>query len=188
MVTGVARAQVRLDIPEQDPGPPFYARIRTGFVPHTDQWAAIIFYRQPGCVPPAFNLLNLFNPPAAFGCPLTVDGFAIYDEAPVPPGAAPKLAKLFGLGAVPVWFVSWPELQSAMGDGVLTITELAALPSLRIASATLFRETLQPGPLPAGGGAQVPKMTIVASGQGFFLQVSAKGDPLSLEGVVLHLE
>jgi hypothetical protein len=186
--TGVARAEVRVDIPNQDPGPPFYARIRTGFVPHTDQWAAIVFYRQPGCVPPGFNLLNLFNPPTAFGCTLTVDGFTIYDDVPVPPGAAPKLAKFFGLGAVPVWFVSWPELQSAMADGALTITELAALPSLRVAYATLFRETLQPGPTPAGGGAQAPEMTIVASGPGFFLQIHAKGDPLTLTQAVIHIE
>ena len=37
--------------------------------------------------------------------------------------------KLHGRGAVPVWFVKWPELRDAVADGVLTITELDALPS-----------------------------------------------------------
>jgi hypothetical protein len=184
-VLQAAPAQVRVDFGpgEADPGPPFYARITETFVAHTDQWAAIVFYRQPGCVPPTFNLLTFFNPPSAFGCPLTVEGFLVYNEVPPPPGAAPKQAKLFGLGAVPVWFVSWPELQGAMADGALTITELAALPSLRVGSAGFFRETLHPSPTLPGSGARVTHLTIVASGtlpqgQSFFLQVAAQGENL----------
>jgi hypothetical protein len=183
LVTNPALAQARLDFPEEDPGPPYYARIRQGFVVHTNEWAAIVFYRQPSCVPPNFNLLNLFNPPAAFGCALTVEGFLLLDQVPPPPGTPPKQSKSFGLGAVPVAFVSWAELQAAMADGVLTIVELGALPSLRIATATFFRETLHPS-----GGAQQPELTIVASGQGFFLQVSATGDPLSPKTVTIQLK
>ncbi len=41
--TGVAQAEARLDFPEEDPGPPYYANIRQGFVVHTDEWAAIVF-------------------------------------------------------------------------------------------------------------------------------------------------
>jgi hypothetical protein len=185
---GVVNAQVRVDFPEEDPGPPYYARIRSGFVVHTDQWAAIVFYRQPGCVPAGFNLLNLYNPPAAFSCTLTLEGFEVFDPGPRPPGTAPKQAKTFGLGAVPVWFVSWPELQTAMADGVLTITELATLPSLKVGSAGFFRETLHPSE-----AAQQPELTIVAngttgSGQDFFLQVAANGDPLSLKNVIIQFK
>ncbi len=185
---GIAQAQVRVDFPEEDPGPPYYARIRSGFVIHTDQVAAIVFYRQPGCVPAGFNLLNLFNPPTAFSCTLTVEGFEVFDQAPPPLGAAPKQAKTFGLASVPVWFVSWSELQTEIADGVLTITELQALPSLRVGSAGFFRETLHPS-----GAAQQPELTIVASGatsagQDFFLQVSANGDPLSLKNVVIQFK
>jgi hypothetical protein len=185
---GIANAQVRVDFPEEDPGPPYYARIRSGFVVHTDQWAAIVFYRQPACVPAGFNLLNLFNPPAAFFCTLTVEGFEVFDPGPRPPGTAPKQAKTFGLGAVPVWFVSWFELQTAMADGVLTISELQTLPSLRVGSAGFLRETLHPS-----GAAQEPDLTIVASGatssgQDFFLQVVANGDPLSLQNVIIQFK
>jgi len=170
LVTGVAQAQARLDYPGQDPGPPFYARIRQGWVVHTDQWAAIAFYRQPSCVPPGFNLLNLFNPPAAFGCTLTVDGFLLYDQVAPPPGTVPKQVESFGLGAVPVAFVLWPELQAAMADGVLTIGELEALPSLRVLTATFLHESFH-----ASGGAQRVQLMLVASGPGFFLQVLATG-------------
>jgi hypothetical protein len=185
---GVAKAQVRVEFPDEDAGPPYYARIRAGFVVHTDQYAAIVFYRQPSCVPAGFNLLNLFNPPAAFSCTLTVEGFEVFDPGPRPPGSAPKQAKSFGLGAVPVWFVSWSELQTAMADGVLTISELAALPSLRVGSAGFFRETLHPSE-----AAQQPELTMVASGitaagQAFFLQVSANGEPLSLKNVIIQFK
>ena len=186
-------AQGRLDFPEEDPGPPIYARIRSGFVVHTDQWAAIVFYRQPNCVPVSFNLLNLFNPPAAFTCSLTGEGFVVYDSVPPPLGAAPRQAKFFGLGTVPVWLVSWPELQAAIADGVLTITELAALPSLRVGSASFFRETLHPSATVPGSGAHVSELTMVGSGnlsggQSFFLQVAANGENLELKNVIIQIQ
>lgn len=53
------------------------------------------------------------------------------------------MANLHGLGAVPVWFVSWPEMQAALADDVLTV--LLSLPSLRIGSASFFKETQHPG-------------------------------------------
>jgi hypothetical protein len=48
---------------EKDPGPPFYARIERGFVIQDGTTAAIPFYRGPACIPPRFNLLNLFDAP-----------------------------------------------------------------------------------------------------------------------------
>jgi hypothetical protein len=186
LALGAANAQGVVNFPEEDPGPPYYARIRSGFVVHTDQHAAIVFYRQPSCVPPGFNLLNLFNPPAAFSCTLTVEGFEVFDPGPRPPGTVPKQVKTFGLGTVPVWFVSWAELQTAMADGVLTVSELLALPSLQVVLAGSFRETLHPS-----GASQQPELTMVASGvtstgQTFFLQVAANGDPLSLKNVIIQ--
>ncbi|MGH8458959.1 MAG: hypothetical protein ACRESV_06380, partial [Nevskiales bacterium] len=56
LVIGVAQAQVRRDVPAEDPGPPFYARISRSFVVHTQDWAAVVFYRPPACVPTGFNL------------------------------------------------------------------------------------------------------------------------------------
>ena len=112
----------------------------------------------------------------------------MFDPGPRPPGAAPKQVKSFGLGAVPVWFVSWSELQAAMADNVLTIAELAALPSLQVGYAGFFRETLHPSE-----AAQQPDLTMVASGittagRDFFLQVAVNGDPLSLKDVIIQFK
>jgi hypothetical protein len=124
--------------------PPFYARLEREFeLPfHTAEWAVIAFYRQPSCVRPTFNMLDFIDAPAAFGCPLTVSGFEIFDE---PSPTPPIHVNLTGGGAVPIWFFSWPELRAAMADDVVTIGELSALSSLVVGSATSFREILHPG-------------------------------------------
>jgi hypothetical protein len=158
------RAEVRTIIPDEDPGPPFYVRVErsavhTAIVPHTSEWAALVFYRSPTCVPRDFNLMDLFNPPAAFGCPLTIDGWDLWRNGPPPTDFIPMLAHFYGLGAVPVWFVSWQELQAAVADDVLTMEELQSLPSLRVGSASYFREVLHPT-----DGAIEPKLSISAHG------------------------
>ena len=160
-VMAVSYGSIRTLVPEEDPGGPFYARIEFGLVHHTDEWAAIAFYRDPSCVPTNFNLLRLFDPnvPRALGCALTVQGFEVWKNAPPPVDMAPIQSKLQGLGAVPVWFVSWPELQTAMADGVLTKSELFGMSSLRVGTATYFKETLHPF-----GGAQQSSLEIVAQG------------------------
>ncbi|MEA3336132.1 MAG: hypothetical protein U9R25_09510 [Chloroflexota bacterium] len=136
---------------------PFYARIAADEIFHTDDWAAIVFYRPPGCVPVGFNLLEFYDFDA-FGCrPPTTDGFIIWEAEPWL--SAPIQIKLHGLGAVPVWFVRWPELQGAVKDGVLTISELEEMQSLLIGSAGFYKETLHPT-----GGAQVPMIQFVAHG------------------------
>jgi hypothetical protein len=164
LCTGTASAQVRTVIPDEDPGPTFYARIErqsvhTEIAPHTAQWAAIMFYRSPSCVPPDFNLLDLFHIPAAFGCSLTIDGFEIWRNGPPPIDFAPMMAMFRGTGDVPIWFVSWPELQAAAADDVLTITELMAMDSLIVGTADKFHETLHPT-----GGAINPRIVITAGG------------------------
>jgi hypothetical protein len=65
-----------------------------------------------------------------------------------------------GLGAVPVWFVSWPELEGAMSDGSLTISELAALPSLLTGTASKYTETIH-----TTQAAQVPFIATIAMGE-----------------------
>jgi hypothetical protein len=122
---------------------PFYARLGRGEIYHTDDWAAIVFYRPPTCIPIDFNLLDFFDIPGAFGCtPPTTDGFSIWEHGPGI-DSAPKLVELHGLGAVPVWFVRWPALQAVLGDDVVTIAELASLQPL-IGSASSYHETLRP--------------------------------------------
>jgi hypothetical protein len=150
-----ASANVRID----DDVVPFYARIGAGEVYDDGAWAAIPFYRPPACIPADFNLLDFFDVPRVFGCgPQTVKTSTIWRNGPGV-DAAPVMAKSRGLGAVPVWFVSLPELQAAMADGELTIGELAALPSLLVGTASLYTETLQPTQ-----AAQVPLVVFVAQG------------------------
>ena len=138
-----ARAAVRLLVPEEDAGVPAYARIERGYVHHTDEWAAIAFYRSPGCVRATFNLLNFFDVPAVFGCALTVHGFEVWENGGPPEDAGPIQAKLRGNGAVPVWFVPWPALEAALADGRLRMPELLELQPL-MGTATYFEETLHP--------------------------------------------
>lgn len=138
-----ARAAVRQEIPEEQAGPPFYARLIFD-IAGTEEQSAVVFYRDPACIPANFNLLQFFDIPRAFGCPLTVEGFVIWRNGPPPVDQAPMQQKLFGTGAVPVWFVSTSDLEAAVADGVLTIGELGALPSLVVGTATFFHETLHP--------------------------------------------
>jgi hypothetical protein len=145
---------------------PAYARIAAGPVTggveevfHTDEWAVIPFYRPPECVPAGFNLLDFFDIPAVFGCgPQTVQTATIWRNGPGIDDA-PIMAHSQGLGAMPVWFVSWPELESAIADGELTIGELADLPSLLVGTASFYTETLHPTQ-----AAQVPLTVFVARG------------------------
>ncbi len=139
--TSTVQAAVRVDVPPA-PGIPAYAR--TDLIPHNEEWAAIVFYREPSCVRADFNLLDVADVPAAFGCPLTVAGFEIWENGPPPIDAAPLFTNLRGLGHVPVWFVSWPDLQVQIADGVLTIAELESMDSLQRGDATFFAERLHP--------------------------------------------
>jgi hypothetical protein len=155
IVTPGAYAKVRT---EGGGDVPFYARIEPGEIYHTDEWAAIVFYRPPECVPDDFNLFDFYDAPSAFGCaPPTTDGFFIWSGEPYL--SAPIQIQLHGLGAVPVWFVSWPELQDVIADDSLTMPELEGMPSLLIGSASFYKETLHPT-----DGAKVPMINYVAHG------------------------
>lgn len=152
----------------EDPGAPFYARIdpEPPYILDDGEWAAVIFYRDPGCVPPDFNLLSFFDPPAAFACPLTIHGALLWEGEPQI--GAPKIALSSGNGAVPVWFVPVGAVQQAMQDGVLTIGELAGLEGRLVGYADQFNEVLHPHPLPpelGGGGHPSPKLIVNAQGQ-----------------------
>lgn len=162
LVVPGAPANVRLDTIEM----PAYARIAGPAVDggieevfHDDEWAAVPFYRPTECVRPDFNLLDFFDVPAVFGCgPLTVEMWTIWRNG-LGIDAAPIQLRARGLGAVPVWFVRWEDLEAALDDGTLTIGELAALPSLVVGSADFYSETIHPTQ-----AANVPFLEFVASG------------------------
>ena len=153
--TGIGQplASVTLKYPGEDPGPPFYTLVERTFLPHTDEWAPIIFVRDLACIPANFNLLDQLAVPQSFGCPSMVEGHVTYKNGPPPIDFAPWHVSMRGTGAVTVWFVSWAELGAAVGDDVLTLPELQAMASLRRGTATTFEMTQQPGPMrPQGAG------------------------------------
>lgn len=159
----VAESPIKLRFPEEDPGGPVYARVERPFLLHTDQYAAIIFYRDPGCVPEDFNLMDnvdLEGFPVnarAFQCPLTMNGFQIWTTYPFP--GPPNLVLTSGAGAVPVWFVAWTELRGALADDVLTIGELRSLPSVQQGFANHYQEVLH-----LTAAAQTDSINLTAAG------------------------
>jgi hypothetical protein len=155
--------------------PPFYARVELPYTIHTDEWAVVVFYRPPSCVRPDFNLLEFFDIPAAFFCgPLTVQGWEIRKTAD--PFAAPFQSELHGLGAVPVWLVSWADMEGAIADGDLKLAELESLPSLQMGSAHTFSEMLQPIPTRLPSRLVINAQGSLADGRRFRLHYTSQDD------------
>ena len=165
---------ITLEFPAEDPGPPFYTLVERTFLPHTDEWAPIVFVRNPACVPAGFNLLNQIAVPQSFGCSSMVEGHVTYKNGPPPIDLAPWHVLMRGSGAVPVWFVSWAQLEAAVADDALTISELLAMSSLRKGTATSFEMNQHPGPMrPQGMGNGKIELTARGSLQ--------DGTPFSIE-------
>lgn len=171
-VSAPAQAQVHLRLPD-DIQPPIYAALDRGFLPHTDEWAVVVFYRSPECIPNDFNLLDFVDfSGSPLLCDLHIEGRSTWVSLDDP---YPASQFYQGTGAVPVWFVRWPELQSAVADDVLTVGELAALPSLTVGSASFFLETIRNDIRGQRGGNEA----LVASGtladsRSFFFQMTEK--------------
>lgn len=168
----VAAAQdglVRTEWPSaEDPGMPFYARVEllAPYIFNDGEWAAVVFYREPNCVPPNFNLITVFDFAGAFGCPHTVHGVSLWHGAVF--NGVPKIINISGNGAVPVWFVPWDAVKDqARSDGILTIAGLEQIPSRLVGYADQYTEALQPHPEPniGGGGHLNPKMIVHAHGE-----------------------
>ena len=151
---------------------PFYSRTEPtqdvgGFGYHTDAWAAIVFYRDPACVPTDFNPFSFYDFDFArvFSCASLVDGFSLHVE---PDGVTPpKVSNLSGAAAI--WFVPWDdEFQQAVDAGSLTITQLENMDGVLKGVATQFRETLN-----SVENHPVPKINIAA--RGYILPESGGG-------------
>lgn len=132
-------ANVRVELGEDSPGPPFYSLIQPGWFPMTDEWGAIAWIRDTDCVPDDFNILTLvdltilfppdvpFPGPRPFFCPLTIAGHEIWNTDPPDPTVGPLNVTAKGLGAVPVWFIATAQLLPAIADGMLTVAEIEAI-------------------------------------------------------------
>ena len=195
----VVAANVRLEFPSDVPGPPIYVE-GIGFLPdgelivafQADGWAAIPFLRDPSCVPPDFNLLEGIDlpnaqDPGAFGCALTIRGFEIW-QAPPPEGSVPMTIKAEGIDAVPIYFVSVPDIESAIVDRVLTISELNALPSLRIGHAAVFSMEVRASLPYDTPGIEVSATGLLQDGGDFQFQAVAGGPTVVPRHVRISLD
>ena len=161
---------LQLAFPVESPGIPAYARLELlvpNFdVPNTNRWAAIVFYRDPACVPADFDLGQFFHPPGrdglgAFACPLLVEGHEIWENGP---GPGADLAPIYvrtrnAVPDLPIWFVAWDELQPILETGQVFIGDISVLPSLVRGSAYWYEEALYPN-----GTADVPGITLESEG------------------------
>jgi hypothetical protein len=122
-------AIIEFSVPEDNPGPPFYARIADMGLERlfleNETVVVIPMMRQVECIDPEFNLLDFFHVPNAFLCPLTVTGRGLI-EPNSPPDRFPEVAFLES-SKMPFWFVTKQALYTAIEDGVLTLSELEAL-------------------------------------------------------------
>ena len=126
--------------PEDDPGPPGYAR---HFALAEEGWVAMIFYRDPTCVPTGRNLLEFVDPPAesgpaAFGCGILVRGVTFWEQGP---GVdfAPKLMIFRDEPGMQIWFAPLTEFNEAAAGGTLTMAELESLDPL-VGTVEAYRE------------------------------------------------
>jgi hypothetical protein len=165
-----------IHFPDEDPGIPIYGRVG----PILNQFfiagdhLVIPFYRNPVCIPDSFNLLNYYDPPAAFGCELMVQGsFVIEKDAEE--GQFPIMAYTSGT-EVPVWIVDWAGFQSLMEEGTVTIVDLEELNPIK-ATALQFEEYLTPRInehqviIEATG-------SVLDSEEGFYFSLTHKGDKI----------
>jgi hypothetical protein len=156
---------------------PFYARFGENETFSNGEWVAIVFYRSPDCIPADFNLNQFFDfpgesGPGAFGCaPPTTTSVEIWANGPET-DPTPLVAEMTGRGAVPVWFFTQAEVEAAMADGVVTVDELAALPSRLIGTAATYTELLHPSQSNAQPMIQFTAEGALADGRSFLVDVS----------------
>ena len=173
-----------IHFPDEDPGIPIYARvgpILNQFFVAGNQ-LVIPFYRNPVCIPDTFNLMNYYDPPAAFGCELRVQGrFVIEKDAEE--GQFPIMAHTIGT-EVPVWIVDWAGFQLLMDEGAVTMVDLEGLNPIK-ATALQFEEYLSPRInehqviIEAEG-------TVSGTDQEFYFSVTHVGD--EIHSIVLEME
>jgi hypothetical protein len=137
--TLVAGSDVVRTIPDELQPPIYTSALQSGpegpFFLTDGVWVGIPFIRDPECIRSDFNLFDLIDP-AAVNCALTINGFGVFADQEA---FVPARSQFFGLGAVPVWFVALADL--AATGGTVTITQLAAMDSLRIGWATFYHES-----------------------------------------------
>jgi hypothetical protein len=143
MFASSANAADRVLVDEYDTNmafSPMYARVMDNL---ESEYVPVVFYRNTECVDPGFDLLLYYDVPGAFFClPLTVEGFAIFEDRETNPFDPPIQSKLKG-DSVPFVFVERETYNTIAADG-LTIGDLRDYGIW--GTATSFKEELQPIP------------------------------------------
>lgn len=175
MLAAPLQAQpVQLDFPSASPGIPGYARIHiseietgnVGNVPRDGEWVAVVFYRDPDCIPLDFDLGQFFHfpgpgGPGAFGCQLLTEGMELWANGPDMGDMAPVYMRARNaVPDLPIWFIDRDEFDQELADGSVFINDLVALPSLIRARAWWFEEYINPT-----GGAADPALSLRANGR-----------------------
>lgn len=160
---------LQLEFPAVSPGIPAYARLELlipgSDVPNDENWAAIVFYRNPDCVPSDFDLGQFFHPPGpdglgAFACPLLIEGHELWENGPEVDLAPIYVRSRNATPNLPIWFVEWSDLKPLLDSGQVFIGEIKDLPSLLLGNARWFEEALYPN-----GAAADPALTMKAVGR-----------------------
>jgi hypothetical protein len=156
LIAPLGAQPVQLDFPAVSPGIPAYARIDlvnhvdTVNTPRNSDWAAIVFYRHPECIPLNFDLGQFFHfpgpdGPGAFGCELLTEGMELWANGPEHGDMAPIFQRARNARPdLPIWFVAWDEFRSLADTGSIFIDQLEALPSLVRGRAWWFEEYINP--------------------------------------------
>ena len=141
LAPGLASAADRVLVDEVDTNmafSPMYARVMDNL---ESEYVPVVFYRTPECVNPGFDLLLYYDIPGAFFClPLTVEGFAIFEDRENNPFDPPIQSKLKG-NSVPFVFVEREAYNNIAADGLI----IGDLLDYGIwGTATSYKEELQP--------------------------------------------
>jgi N-acetylneuraminic acid mutarotase len=171
---------VVLNVPDESTGPPSYADFGRDFIPADGTQVAIVFMRDPACIPPEFNLLDTMDIPAAFECPFLLRGQDWWHE-PFVDFPFKCVYVLDNGGSVPVYFVDLAELNSEIADDQLTLGELEAFSSLKVGRATYVRNDILNSNAPDSDGKGHGTMTAIGtlqeSGEFFYVHWSEEFRP-----------
>jgi hypothetical protein len=169
-----------LNVPDESSGGPSYADLGRDFIPADGSQVAIVFMRDPACIPPEFNLLDTMDIPAAFECPFLLCGQEWWYE-PLVDFPFKCVYTLDNDGSVPVYFVDLAELYSEIADDQLTLGELETFSSLKVGHATYVRNELLNSNAPDSDGKGHGTMTAIGtldeSGEFFYVYWSEEFHP-----------
>ncbi len=168
----ISTSFVVLNVPDESTGPPSYADLGRDFIPADGTQVAIVFMRDPACIPPEFNLLDTMDIPAAFECPFLLRGQEWWHE-PLVDFPFKCVYVLENDGYVPVYFVDLAELDSEIADDQLTLGELEAFSSLKVGQATYVKNDILNSNAPdsdgKGHGIMTAIGTLQESGEFFYV-------------------